>query len=171
MQGHILIAASDPIICRAVESLVPSNWAAEYSDSFSSAAALPNLDEYALLLLALRPQETDAFSLLRSLSRRIGAQTITAGPFTYDTATLRLYKDGHEIPLSAKENAMIKLFLDNPDRVFSRENLYDLIWGSRDVDDNTAAVYVSRLRQKIEDIPREPRYLQTVRGIGYRFMI
>ena len=94
---------------------------------------------------------------------------ITAGPFTYNTGTLRFYKNGDEIVLSSKENAMMKLFMDNVDRIFSRSRLYDLIWGGSIVDEHTVMVYISRLRAKIEDDPAKPKYIQTVRGLGYRF--
>ena len=94
---------------------------------------------------------------------------ITAGPFTYNTGTLRFYKNGDEIVLSSKENAMMKLFMDNVDRIFSRSRLYDLIWGGSIVDENTVMVYISRLRAKIEDDPAKPKSIQTVRGLGYRF--
>ncbi len=94
---------------------------------------------------------------------------VTAGPFTYNTGTLRFYKNGDEIVLSSKENAMMKLFMDNVDRIFSRSRLYDLIWGGSIVDENTVMVYISRLRAKIEDDPAKPKYIQTVRGLGYRF--
>lgn len=93
-----------------------------------------------------------------------------AGPFTYNTATLRFYKNGDEILLSSKENALMKLFMDNVDRIFSRSRLYDLVWGGSIVDENTVMVYISRLRAKIEDDPAHPRYIQTVRGLGYRFV-
>lgn len=95
---------------------------------------------------------------------------ITAGPFTYNTGTLRFYKNGDETVLSSKENAMMKLFMDNVDRIFSRSRLYDLIWGGSIVDENTVMVYISRLRAKIEDDPAKPKYIQTVRGLGYRFV-
>ncbi len=97
--------------------------------------------------------------------------TIAAGPFTYNTSTLRLYKNGTEIPLSAKENAMMKLFIDNVNRIFSKDMLYDMIWGETVIDENAIMVYVSRLRQKIEDDPASPRFIQNVRGIGYRFVV
>ena len=95
---------------------------------------------------------------------------ITAGPFAYNNGTLRFYKDGEEIVLSGKENAMMKLFMDNVDRIFSRSRLYDLVWGGSIVDENTVMVYISRLRAKIEDDPARPKYIQTVRGLGYRFV-
>ena len=96
---------------------------------------------------------------------------ISAGPFTYNTSTLRLYKNGTEIPLSAKENAMMKLFIDNVNRIFSKDMLYDMIWGEAIIDENAIMVYVNRLRQKIEDDPAKPRYIQNVRGVGYRFVV
>lgn len=99
------------------------------------------------------------------------SQSITAGPFEYNTSTLRFYKNGQEIVLSSKENAMMKLFIDNVNRIFSKDMLYDLVWGSAIIDENAIMVYVSRLRQKIEDDPACPRYLQTVRGLGYRFVV
>ena len=99
------------------------------------------------------------------------AQLLTAGPFTYNTSTLHFYKNDHEIPLSSRENAMMKLFLDNVNRIFSKDMLYDLIWGEAIVDENAIMVYINRLRQKIEDDPSKPRYIQTVRGLGYRFVI
>ncbi len=96
---------------------------------------------------------------------------IEAGPFTYNTSTLRLYKNGVEIPLSAKENAMMKLFIDNANRIFSKDMLYDMIWGEAIIDENAIMVYINRLRQKIEDDPAKPRYIQNVRGVGYRFVV
>lgn len=96
--------------------------------------------------------------------------TITAGPFDYNTSTLRLTKNHQEILLTGKENAMMKLFMDNVGRVFSKSILYDLVWGNDIVDDNAIMVYINRLRQKIEDDPEQPKHIQTVRGLGYRFV-
>ena len=96
---------------------------------------------------------------------------ITAGPFRYDTHTLRLYKNGEEIILSSKENAMMKLFLDNINRIFPRKMIYEMVWGETIVDENAIMVYINRLRQKVEDDPSRPQYIQTVRGLGYRFVI
>jgi len=96
---------------------------------------------------------------------------IQAGPFTYNLTTLRFYKNGTEIVLTGKENMLIRLFIDNVNRVFSKDMIYDLVWGEAIVDDNAVMVYINRLRQKIEDDPSEPKYIQNIRGMGYRFVI
>ena len=112
---------------------------------------------------------------VKALIRRSKGSTetdsiITAGPFRYNTSTLRFYKNGEEIVLSSKENAMMKLFLDNVNRIFSRDMIYELVWGHTIIDENAIMVYINRLRQKIEDDPAKPKYIQTVRGLGYRFV-
>ena len=112
-------------------------------------------------------------ALIRRSQNGIDGATdiITAGPFLYNTSTLRFYKNGEEILLSAKENAIMKLFIDNENRIFSKDMLYDLIWGESIIDENAIMVYINRLRAKIEENPSNPKYIQTVRGLGYRFVI
>lgn len=112
-------------------------------------------------------------ALIRRSQNGIDGSTdiITAGPFQYNTSTLRFYKNGEEILLSAKENAIMKLFIDNVNRIFSKDMLYDLIWGESIIDENAIMVYINRLRSKIEENPSNPKYIQTVRGLGYRFVI
>lgn len=112
-----------------------------------------------------------AKALIRRSRGSKGAETLMAGPFQYHTDTLRFYKNGQEIALSSRENAMMKLFMDNVDRIFSKEMLYTLLWGEIIVDENAVMVYINRLRQKIEDDPGKPRYIQTVRGLGYRLVV
>lgn len=107
----------------------------------------------------------------RSDSGNGGSELIVAGPFRYDMRTLRFYKNGEEIPLSSKENAMMKLFLDNVGNIFSKDMIYSMIWGDTLIDENAIMVYVNRLRQKIEDDPSNPVYIQTVRGVGYKFVV
>lgn len=107
----------------------------------------------------------------RSRSASDSRSTIEAGPFKYDTSTLKFYKNDVEIPLSSKENAMIKLFVDNIGHIFSKDVIYSLVWGEIMIDENAIMVYINRLRQKIEDEPSNPRHLLTVRGIGYKFVV
>lgn len=108
----------------------------------------------------------------RSKGSLPGTESVmTAGPFRYNTSTLRFYKHGEEIILSSKENAIMKLFMDNVNRIFPKDLIYSQIWGEAIVDENAVMVYINRLRQKIEDDPSKPRYIQTVRGLGYRFVV
>lgn len=99
------------------------------------------------------------------------ANAISAGPFRYNTSTLRFYKNDQEIILSSRENAIMKLFIDNVNRIFSKDLIYEMIWGETIIDENAIMVYINRLRQKIEDDPSKPKYIQTVRGLGYRFVV
>ena len=89
----------------------------------------------------------------------------------YNSSTLRFYKNDVEIPLTGRENAMMKLFLDNVNQVFSNDMLYEMIWGEAIVDENAIMVYIRRLRRKIEDDPANPKYIQNIRGLGYRFVV
>ena len=108
----------------------------------------------------------------RSKGSLPGAESvITAGPFRYNTSTLRFYKHNEEVILSSKENAIMKLFMDNVNRIFPKDMIYSQIWGETIVDENAIMVYINRLRQKIEDDPAKPKYIQTVRGLGYRFVV
>ena len=108
----------------------------------------------------------------RSKGSLHGADAVTiAGPFRYNNTTLRFYKNGEEIVLSSKENAIMKLFMDNVNRIFPKEMIYTMIWGQAIVDENAVMVYINRLRQKIEDDPANPKFIQTVRGLGYRFVV
>lgn len=96
---------------------------------------------------------------------------ITAGPFRYNSMSMELFKEDRRIPLSSRENVLMKLFLCNAGRVFSKEQLYEQVWNSSVVDKNTIMVYISHLRNKIEDDPKNPRYLKTVWGLGYKFSV
>ncbi len=77
-----------------------------------------------------------------------------------------------QIPLSAKEHALVRLFMENPGRVFTKEELYTLVWCDghppEKIDENTVMVHINRLRGKIEPDPRDPRHILTVWGVGYR---
>ena len=92
------------------------------------------------------------------------------GRLSLNTKTHRLYRDGEEIPLKNKEYELLCFLMRHPDQIFGREDLYEHIWGLESMGDNiTVAVHLNRLREKIEDDPQNPRYLQTVWGAGYRF--
>lgn len=104
-------------------------------------------------------------------SSNLSSSVVKAGPFQFDKTTLKLRKDGKEIPLSSKETMMISFFLEHIGQVFSKEQLYQQIWGDWEVDDNTIMVHINHLRNKIEDNPKTPQYIVTVWGLGYKFVI
>ena len=62
---------------------------------------------------------------------------------------------------------LFRFLMEHPGQVFTKEQLYIQVWNEAVVDDNTITVYVKRIRNKIEDDPKQPQYLKTVRGIGY----
>ena len=87
-----------------------------------------------------------------------------------DSATRRVTKKGKPLRLTAREFDLLWFLASHPQRVFSRELLMRRVWGySAAVDTGTVTVHVRRLREKIEDEPSEPRHLETVWGVGYRF--
>ena len=99
-------------------------------------------------------------------------QHITAGPLTADPAARTIAKNGVAIPLKNKEYELLLFLMRHPEQVFSREDLYEMIWGLESMGDNmTVAVHMNRLREKIEDAPSDPKLLQTVWGVGYRLHI
>ena len=87
-----------------------------------------------------------------------------------NTSTHRVYADGKEVELKNREYELLLFLMLNADAVFSREQLYERIWGLDAMGDNaTVVVHVNRLREKIEKNPSEPKHIQTVWGAGYRF--
>ena len=96
--------------------------------------------------------------------------TLARGPFRLDRSSYRLTKNGETVSLTARELALFTLFMEHPGQVFSKAQLYEVVWDNPVVDENAVMVYVKRLRDKIEDDPSHPAYLQTLRGIGYRLV-
>ena len=97
---------------------------------------------------------------------------ITAGAMRLDTDGRRVFLGDREINLTAKEFDILELLISNPDKVFSRERLLNMVWGSKAQeagDVRTVDVHVRRLREKIEPSPSNPRYVHTKWGVGYYF--
>lgn len=88
------------------------------------------------------------------------------------TKEYKVEKDGRDLDLSRNEFELLIFLSKNPRQVFSREQLYERIWGFDSYGDlNTVTVTINRLRQKIEDNPKNPKYILTVWGVGYKFEI
>lgn len=86
-----------------------------------------------------------------------------------DILNYKVFKDDVELNLRPKEFEILKLFLSNPNRVFTKGQIYENIWEEEDLKDyNTVMVHIKRLRNKVEDNPNDPKIIQTVWGIGYK---
>ncbi|NLM74356.1 MAG: response regulator transcription factor [Clostridiaceae bacterium] len=103
------------------------------------------------------------------LSRKGRTESLTYGNLTIDKEKCCAFKDGEPIELGAKEYKLLLHFIENPERVFTKRQLYQAVWGEDYYfDDNTVMVHISRIRNRIEDDPQNPEYLKTIRGIGYK---
>lgn len=94
---------------------------------------------------------------------------ITLGDLTLDTHQLTLEKNGTPIALTATEYKILVMLMKSPGRVFTKMQIYEEVNGDYYAnDDNTMMVHISNLRDKIEEDPKTPKYIKTVRGLGYK---
>ncbi|WP_379133011.1 response regulator transcription factor [Paenibacillus sp. sgz500958] len=97
------------------------------------------------------------------------AKTITVRGLTVDLENFSAQKNGSEIKLTSKEFHILKLFVTHPGRVFTKAQIYGLVWADDYYgDENVINVHMRRLREKIEDEPSNPVYIKTLWGIGYK---
>lgn len=101
----------------------------------------------------------------------VPGRKIERGPFKLNLDTYQLFKDGNEIILSSKEIKLMKFLLENSNIVFTRDQLYESIWNDMFIENNAITVHIKNLRKKIEDNPKNPEFLKTVWGVGYKFII
>ncbi|MBN2353370.1 MAG: response regulator transcription factor [Spirochaetales bacterium] len=121
-------------------------------------------------LVARVKSQLRRLNLARAAGGRGGAsESVAAGGFLLDLKAHRAFRGDRELGLSAREFRLLKLFLENPGRVFTKRQIYAAAWDDGYFDENTLMVYISHLRDKIEDDPGAPRRIVTVWGIGYRF--
>ena len=115
---------------------------------------------------------------IKAIMRRAGqnqarpeeAGLLQNGDLKLDLESRRLYILDKEVNLTAKEFDLLELLVTNPNKVYSRENLLDLVWGYKYPGDvRTVDVHVRRLREKIEANPSEPKYVHTKWGVGYYY--
>lgn len=115
---------------------------------------------------------------VNSLKRRLNLQDerehasgkLQEGVFLLDRNARAFYKDGREMDLTPTELAIVKLFLQNPGKALSREDILNQVWGTEYCGETKIVdVNIRRIRAKIEDNPAKPQYLETVWGVGYRW--
>lgn len=96
-------------------------------------------------------------------------EILTKGELVLNLNAYSVMKNGKKVELTAKEFEILKLLMKNPKKVYTKEQLYSQIWNDAYMgDENAVNVHISRLRNKIEDNPRDPDYVVTVWGIGYK---
>ncbi|CAM4088479.1 transcriptional regulator [Bacillus manliponensis] len=98
--------------------------------------------------------------------------TLSFGRFQIDKHAAELIVDNEVTECSAQLFQLLLFFCEHPNYVFSKEELYEKVWGSPayDGDDNTVMVHIRKLREKIELDPSHPKYIKTIRGLGYKFI-
>ena len=139
------------------------------SDEFSVVTGLDmGADDY--ISKPFRPREL--VSRIRNVLRRTKKRTsiISLGDLTIDTDRGSVHRGGQEVYLSALEYKLLLVFLQHRGQTLTRDRLLEEIWDCAGdfVSDNTLTVYIKRLREKIEPDAQNPRYIRTVRGLGYR---
>jgi DNA-binding response OmpR family regulator len=97
------------------------------------------------------------------------APAIERGPLRVEPATRRVFLDGEEVALTQREFDLLAYLAEHAGQVFSRDQLMEAVWGGPHFNDtSTVTVHVRRLRAKLGDDPAEPRFIETVWGVGYR---
>ncbi len=168
-------------------------------DGLSACMQIREFSKVPIIMLTARGEDTDKllgfeygaddyvtkpFNILelkariRALLRRSGGaqqgekrDLVASGPIAVDPAQRVALRDGKVVELTAKEYDLIELLVKNPRRVYSRENLMDLVWGYTYAGDyRTVDVHIRKLREKLEKNPAEPEYILTKWGVGYYFM-
>ncbi len=115
----------------------------------------------------------EVLARIKAIMRRSGtlaSNEVHLGDLTINFSDKSIYKKGKEVDLFTKERMLLFYLVEHPNQVFSAEQLFDLIWGiDSDANLKTVSVHLSTLRSKIEDDPKKPKYIRTVRGFGYKF--
>jgi len=120
---------------------------------------------------ALLIQNVKALIRRSQIYANANTDQISSGPFSVDTLKMECQKNGERLDFTGRETMLFRFLMEHPGEVFTKEQLYRQIWDDSGavVDENTVTVYVKRIRSKIEEDPKNPVYLKTVRGVGYRF--
>jgi DNA-binding response OmpR family regulator len=130
-------------------------------------------DDYVTKPFSLAVLRARVGALLRRGAKNGGKSMLSEGPFVFDFETSRFERHGQAIELSKTEARLLHLLFTHRSQTLPRERLLEAIWpeGSEYVDENALSVAVRRLRSKLEDEPSNPKYIQTVHGIGYKWAV
>lgn len=161
-------------LCKLVKSHhdIPVIFLTAYDDEVNVVMGLDlGADDYITKPFRIRELISRIKSVLRRYHRHSKpANIIEIKNIKINTLEGKVYKDGKEILLTALEYRLFLIFANHIGQVLTREQLLDRIWdaGGDFVNDNTLTVYIKRLREKLEDDPRRPKLIKTIRGMGYK---
>ena len=185
--GFRVLEAEDGTTMAILDIMMPG------MNGFELTRALRKYSEIPILILSAKSQDNDKilglnlgaddyiakpFNPVEIVARvkaqlrraaRNSSDVITVRELSLDTAAFQLTKSGVPIPLTPMEYKILALLMRSPGRIFTKIQLYEGAIGKYFVGEvNTMMVHISKLREKIEDDPRNPRYIITVRGLGYK---
>ena len=123
-------------------------------------------------LVARVTAHIDRYQKLSSKSSSPQADTLTIDSLQIDKTARRIFVRNNEVTFTQKEFDLLVFLASNPNVVFSKDTLFDRIWGLDAIGEtSTVTVHINRIREKIEDDTANPKYIETVWGVGYRFKI
>ncbi len=162
-------------VCRTIrqESMLPIIMLTARSEEMDRVIGLEiGADDYLVKPFSFRELLARIRAALRRASYVAPAaeETLAIGALSLDQASHRVLRHGQEVELTRKEYDLLRLFMERAGRVIPRNEIIDAVWDTDWIGDTrTLDVHIRRLREKIEDTPSKPQYVQTVRGVGYRF--
>ena len=174
----ILVVDDEKLLVKGIKfNLENEGYQVETAFDGAAAVELARSESFDLIILDLMMPEVDGLTAcmrIRALLRRAGqtaqkrTELLTAGGIALDTERRIALRDGVPVDLTAKEYDILELLIKTPHRVYSRENLMDLVWGYTYAGDyRTVDVHIRRLREKLEHDPAEPKHIMTKWGVGY----
>lgn len=116
----------------------------------------------------------ELFARINALLRRVDYiseenETIVSGELELNQKTCEVFKNGEIIDLTGQEYKLLEFFMNNKNRVFTKNDLLDRVWSNDYYDENVVSVYISRIREKIGNRLDDKKYIITIRGLGYKF--
>ena len=163
---------------RSVNRTIPILMLTARSEEFDKVLGLElGADDYLTKPFSVRELVARVKAIFRRVEvakqelKQTDGKQLRIGDLTLDPIKRRVMLDGEKVELTAKEFDLLHLFMRNPGRAYSRQQLLDLVWGYHfDGYDHTVNAHINRLRGKIEEDPSKPQFILTVWGVGYRFV-